>query len=177
MESTVWIPETKPAYELIDGRLVQKMSPKQRHQELEFRWVTKLRSWVDESGNALAEWRVNFRAPGRRWGSLVPDVAYFSGESLSKLSPEQREEPPIAPDAVVEILSAGDAANDLDWKVGAYLAAGTKVVFIVDPPAQTVIAHDPRGVTSFAAAEVLVHSALPGFSYALDEMFKGLYLG
>jgi len=29
------IPETK----LIDGRLVQKMSPKRRHQALEIRWV------------------------------------------------------------------------------------------------------------------------------------------
>jgi hypothetical protein len=36
------IPHAKPAFELIDGALVQKLSPKRRHQALEKRWVAAL---------------------------------------------------------------------------------------------------------------------------------------
>lgn len=177
MEAPVHIPEAKPAYEYIDGRLVQKMSPKRRHQWLAMRWAKRLEAWSGVEGSALTEWRVNFRAPGRRWGSLVPDVAYFSAEALALLSIEQREEPPIAPDVAVEILSAGDLPQDLDWKVGAYLGAGTAVVFVIDPPARAVVAHARGSVATFISGDMLTHPALPGFSYSLDEMFAGLYLG
>jgi len=85
MLSPVEIPETKPATELIDGELVQKMSPKQRHQELEYRWTTALRVWAGDRGTALGEWRYEFRVPGQRFASLVPDVAYLSRRAFDAL--------------------------------------------------------------------------------------------
>jgi Uma2 family endonuclease len=177
LESQVVIPETKPAIELIDGRLVQKMSPKRRHQELEMRWVLALRAWAGDRGTALTEWRVNFRAPGRRWGSLVPDVAYIKRETLEQLGDAASEEPPIAPDVVVEILSAGDSISDLEWKIGAYLDAGSLVVFVIDPPGRTVIARSKDSVVTFGAGDTVTHHSVPGFAYPIDEMFDGLYLG
>jgi Uma2 family endonuclease len=176
LDSAILIPEAKPAFELIDGRLVQKMSPKRRHQWLAKRWADALEAWSGEPGNALTEWRVNFRAPGRRWGSLVPDVAYFSSESLARLTPAEAEEPPIAPDVAVEIVSAGDSPSDLEWKIGAYLAAGTLLVIVVDPPARRVAAHATDSVGVFDHGDTFMHASLPNFSYKLEDMFAGLYL-
>jgi Uma2 family endonuclease len=183
MLARVEIPETKPAIELVDGRLVQKMSPKWRHQELEFRWTVALKEWSRGRGRAGSEWRHEFTAPGHRFASLVPDVAYLSPEALDALGPAAAEQPSRTPEVAVEVLSSGEPERVLTWKIGAYLAAGTAVVFVVDPPRRTVIAHalDPATgsaqITRFGPGETVAHAALPGFAYAIDAMFEGLYLG
>jgi Uma2 family endonuclease len=177
MLAPISIPETKPATELIDGRLVQKTSPKRRHQELEFRWTIALRAWAAGRGDAYHEWRHEFTAPGHRFASLVPDVAYLSSAALDELGPAGSEAPARAPEVAVEILSAGESQSRLAWKIGAYLAAGTKVVFVVDPPRRTVVPHGADGVTRFGPGETVGHPALPHFAFAIDEMFEGLYLG
>jgi Uma2 family endonuclease len=177
MLAPIRIPETKPATELIDGRLVQKMSPKRRHQALERRWTDALDAWSGGRGEAYHEWRHEFTAPGHRFASLVPDVAYLSAEALEALGPAGSESPECAPEVAVEILSAGESQTRLAWKVGAYLAAGTKVVFVVDPPKRIVVAHAADGVTTFGPGDTVRHAAMPGFTFAIDTMFEGLYLG
>ncbi len=170
------IPDTKPATELIDGRLVQKMSPMRRHQELELRWTLAFRAWSGGRGDAQHEWRHEFSAPGRSFASLVPDVAYLSQTALDELGPAASETPRRAPEVVVEILSAGESERHLAWKIGAYLDAGTKVVFVVDPPQRTVIAHSHHRIMRFGPGETVIHPAVPEFRYAIDAMFEGLYL-
>ena len=169
--------DTTPATELIDGRLVRKMSPKRRHQALEKRWVAAFDAWAAGRGEALTEWRHKFTAPGKTFASLVPDVAFAWHATLERLGPAASEAPPQAPEIVVEILSAGESERYLGWKIEAYLAAGTLVVFVVDPPERGVVAHAPGGVVRFGPGETVEHPALPGFAYAVDAMFAGLYLG
>jgi Uma2 family endonuclease len=173
----IHIPDTTPETELIDGRLVQKMSPKRRHQALEKRWVAAFDAWSRGRGEALTEWRHQFTVPGGTFASLVPDVAYMSHAALDAIGPADAEAPPCAPEIVVEILSRGESERNLVWKTRAYLEAGTLVVFVVDPPKRTVIAHARDGVTRFGAGETVVHAALPEFAYGVDAMFDGLYLG
>ena len=177
MLAPIRIPETKPATELIDGRLVQKLSPKRRHQALEKRWMAAFDTWAAGRGEALTEWRHEFHAPGHAFASLVPDVAFASASTIEALGLEASEAPPQAPEIAVEILSAGESESRLKWKIGAYLAAGTTVVFVVDPPHRTVIAHAVDRVTRFGPREVVWHPRLPGFAFAIDAMFEGLYLG
>ena len=182
MLAPIRIPETKPATELIDGRLVQKMSPKRRHQELEWRWTNALRAWAGAGGDAYHEWQFAFQAPGRLFASLVPDVAYLSRDALDALGPAASEAPARAPEVAIEILSAGESERHLAWKIDAYLDAGTSVVFVVDPPRRTVIAPARAAsaapdITRFGPGETVTHVALPGFAFAIDAMFEGLYLG
>ncbi len=177
MLAPIKIPQTKPATELIDGRLVQKMSPKRRHQALEKRWMAALDAWAAGRGEALAEWRHEFRAPGHAFASLVPDVAFASASTIAALGPEASETPTQAPEIAVEILSAAESERRLRWKIGAYLAAGTKIVFVVDPPRRTVAAHAADGVMRFGPGEIVCHPRVPGFALAIDTMFEGLYLG
>ncbi len=167
----------KPPFEIVDGRLERKMSPRRRHQVLEKRWVAAFDAWAAGRGEGLTEWRHTFTAPGKGFASLVPDVAYASFETLERLGPRAAEAPPQAPEVAVEILSPGESRRVLDWKVEAYLAAGARVVFVVDPPRRTVVAHAPDGVSRFGPGEIVSHPALPGFAFPVDAMFAGLYLG
>jgi Uma2 family endonuclease len=177
MERPGELPETKPATELIDGVLVQKIGARLRHQALELRWTFALRAWAGDGGDAIHECRHEFRPPGHSFASLVPDVSYLSRESLDELGPAASEMPPRAPEVAVEILSADESERNLAWKIGAYLAAGTLVVFVVDPPKRTVIAHSRDGVERFGPGDTVRHATMPGFAYAIDAMFEGLYLG
>jgi len=171
------LPETKPATELIDGRLVQKLGGNLRHQALELRWTLAIRAWCGDTGDAIHECRHEFRAPGHSFASLVPDIAYLSRESLDELGPAASEAPPRTPEIAVEILSASEPEQDFTWKIGAYLGAGTRVVFVVDPPKRTVVAHARDGVQRFGPGDVVRHATMVGFEHAVDAMFEGLYLG
>jgi Uma2 family endonuclease len=182
MAIPIEIPEIKPALELLDGRLVRKMSPKRRHQALEMRWARMLQDWAGDGGEALCEWRYEFQPPGSGFVSLVPDVAYLSREALDELGPAGAELPQRAPEIAVEVLSQGDSMRRLARKIDAYLSAGTRVLFVVNPPRRTVVVHsrsaDGKHVTqTFGPGEVVSHAAMPGFVYGIDAMFEGLYLG
>ena len=182
MAIPIEIPEIKPALELLDGRLVRKMSPKRRHQTLEVRWALALRAWAGDRGEALPEWRYEFQAPGHDFASLVPDVAYLSREALDELGAAGAELPQRAPEIAVEVISKGDSIRRLARKIDVYLSAGTRVLFVVDPPRRTVVAHsrseDGENVTlTFGPGETVTHPSVPGFAYAIDSMFDALYLG
>jgi Uma2 family endonuclease len=182
MAIPIEIPEIKPSLELLDGQLVRKMSPKRRHQALEKRWVLALDAWAGERGEALAEWRYEFQAPGHDFASLVPDVAYMSRDVFQSLGPAGAELPQRAPEIAVEVISKGDSMRRLARKIDAYLTAGTQVLFVVDPPRRTVVAHSRstggENVTlAFGPGESVTHPSMPGFAYAIDAMFEGLFLG
>lgn len=59
----------------------------------------------------------------------------------------------ITPDLVVEVLSPGDTAYEIDQKVNEYLAAGVLIIWVVNPRTRTVRIHRPqndeRGPISF----------------------------
>lgn len=170
------VPETTPPTELIDGRLVQKLGGTLRHQTLEKRWTLALRDWHGDDGEALHEWDHEFTGPGNVVAFLVPDVAYHTRAALVELGRVASEAPTRAPDVAVEILSEGEPQRELAWKIRAYLDAGTRVVFVVDPPRRTVVAHDRDGILCFRPGDTVTHPGLPGFAYAIDAMFEGPYL-
>ncbi|HYK65636.1 MAG TPA: Uma2 family endonuclease, partial [Patescibacteria group bacterium] len=104
--------------------------------------------------------------------TLVPDVAFLSYERMPYEEQEVTEIPRIAPDAVVEVRSPEDRQADIDEKVRAYLAAGTNVVFLVDPEEKMVTMLDARGSRIVRAHETLEHDSLPGFELAVHTLFE-----
>src|SRR5579862_4096759 len=99
------IPEVKPAIESIRGHWTRKMSPQRRHAIQQSRLCELLTRWAGERGEVGSEWRFYFLPEDDRPSSLVPDVAYVSFERMPLKYGELREQPTIAPDIAVEILS------------------------------------------------------------------------
>ncbi len=81
-----------------------------------------------------------------------------------------------SPDLAAEVVSKNDTALDLDRKTRQYLAAGTRVVWVVYPETPHILAHDGSGgVRSFSAGQTLEEpELLPGFRLPLDELFAEL---
>ncbi|HEX5708999.1 MAG TPA: Uma2 family endonuclease [Pyrinomonadaceae bacterium] len=160
--------------ELIRGEL-KKMSPTGvTHGILCARLAAALNNFVEENDlGVVCGAETGFWIEKDPDTVIGADVAYISharlgaAENLDKFFP-------LAPDLAVEVLSPSNTAAEMKRKVDFYFAAGTHVVWIVDPEQKTVR-------TYFTAEESLVvgegavidgGDILPGFSYEIDKLFK-----
>lgn len=73
-------------------------------------------------------------APGLVRG---PDVSFISWKRLPGGRVPTAPVPDLAPDLAVEILSPGNTRAEMDRKLRDYFGAGTRLVWIIDPPART----------------------------------------
>jgi Uma2 family endonuclease len=168
------LPETKPETEWILGRAVRKVSPFRTHALLQGALQTALAAWADGYGDVGPEWRFRPAPTGEIRRPLVPDVAYVSDARLAGLEGRDLEAPPFSPDVAVEIRSPDDRARNLEHKIAVYLSTGSSLVIVVDPRDRSVRLHDARGVRVLRGDDVIVHSAIPGFSLALPTLFAPL---
>jgi Uma2 family endonuclease len=168
------LPETKPALEWVNGRALQKVSPRRKHARAQGRFFAALDSWAqtNDCGMVGTEWEFRIAPPGEVRRPLVPDVAYLSYARLPHDVLEETDYPLISPDAVVEILSPGDRVRDVEEKIRVYLAAGSLAVFLVDTDARTVTARDSANSTVFSFDAVVTHASLPGFSLRARHLFE-----
>lgn len=102
-----------------------------------------------------------------------PDVAYLSAERHRALEDERRFIPG-APDLVIEVLSPHDAPSELLKKVRDYLAAGSRLVWVVNPARQEATAfRSPLPSRVLASQDMLDgEEVLPGFSVRISEIFE-----
>ena len=102
----------------------------------------------------------------------APDVAFVSSE---RTGGRRRRGPYFegAPDLAVEVLSPGNTDREMTEKVAEYLAAGGRVVWVVDPRQQRVTVHRPECVPRHLSREDTLDGApvLQGFRLPLAEIF------
>lgn len=84
----------------------------------------------------------------------------------------------LAPDLAVEVLSPNDLAYEVDEKVAEYLAAGVKLVSVVNPKTKTVRIHRPADSALGRISELAISQTLSGedvlndFTCAIAEIFE-----
>jgi len=170
------LPETKPETEWVRGRPLAKVSPTYSHALLQRIVAAALGDWADQGGHGRVgtEWRFRVSPPGEIVRPLVPDVAYLSFNAVAAdAGPENVEVPLGAPTVAVEILSADDRSPDVADKIATYLRAGSALVLVIDPRAQTLAAHD-GGTWVLQRGELFEHRVLPGFALDLEALFSRL---
>lgn len=68
-----------------------------------------------------------------------PDVAWVRQERWNALTSEQKKKfPPIAPDFVLELMSANDRRSDLQAKMQEYMESGVRLGWLIDPKTREV---------------------------------------
>jgi Uma2 family endonuclease len=104
----------------------------------------------------------------------IPDVAYIAWHRVPGQRMPDAPIPDLAPDLAVEVLSKSNTAAEMQRKRREYFAAGTTLVWLVDPDSRSVSVY-----TSEAEVTVLDESAqltaaelLPGFSLSIRELFS-----
>ena len=102
---------------------------------------------------------------------VKPDIAFVSTERLSE---DKLKGFSVAPDLAIEIVSPSDKHYDVTDKALAYLKAGTRLVWVIEPIAKTVMVY--RSETDFTLLNyedtLTGEDVVDGFSCAVAELFE-----
>jgi len=118
-----------------------------------------------------------FALPGLPNTVRSPDAAFVRAGRLPAAGlPTESGFLPLAPDLAVEVLSPSETASDLEEKLADYRAAGTPLVWVVDPAKRrmTVISADAPMRWLREGDTLDGGSIVPGFSCPVAELFYGL---
>jgi len=158
-------------YELVDGEI--RISPAgARHGQVCIRLSMRLNSFVEQGRlGYVFDSSTGFRLPG---GNVrLPDVAFVArGRFKAEKVPDEFSD--VVPDLAVEVLSPDDRVRDVLDKVGEYLQAGVRLVWVVDPRRERAVAY--RSLTEIAniGPEDLLDAGevVPGFRVKLKEILE-----
>jgi Uma2 family endonuclease len=109
--------------------------------------------------------------PGREL-LRAPDAAFVKADRLAAGRPAVGFER-VVPDLVVEVVSPGDRPGEVAAKVAEYLAAGVRLIWVLEPRPRTVTVH-PAGQAPRVLGEgdeLDGGEVLPGFRVAVAELF------
>ena len=165
------LPATEPETEWVRGRPLQKLSPTRSHALMQLAIGNELHAWAGARGEVGTQWRFHISPPGEAARPLVPDVAYVEASRLHGLRGDALEVPRLSPDVFVEVLSPGDRRIYVASKIATYLAAGTRLIMIVNPQRQRVELHDGTEPAVIERGRHIEHSALPGFHLPVSQLF------
>lgn len=142
LEEFLALPEGDITYELVDGKVKPKMSPKRFHSRLTLAISQLLTQWNQNHGEVGIEWAVTLTRNGRDWVP-VPDLLYVSYARLPNNNIVD-EACPVPPDLVIEIISPDQSFGEMSEKATDYLNAGVLRVWVVDSKAKTITIFYPE---------------------------------
>ena len=168
------MPEHGGRNELVQGELI-KMSPAStKHGSIAMRLAGHLWNFVvpNDLGELYAA-ETGFMLTQNPDTVRAPDVAFILRERIPDEGVPVTGFWAIAPDLVGEVISPHDRSSDVQQKVNDYLAAGVRLIWLVDPQTQTVTVYQSREQVHILLINDSLDGAdvLPGFSLPLTVLF------
>ena len=156
-------------YEYVKGKLVPMPPTSMKHGEISSNVSLHLSLHVFEHqlGRSYIAGTI-FQLDDR---AVKPDVAFVSTDRL----PENREQAsPVPPDLAVEVVSPSDKHYDVTEKALAYLRSGTRLVWVIEPVAKTVMVY--RSETDFTVLNyedtLTGEDVIKGFACPVAQLFE-----
>ena len=169
-EELMQLPRDGRKYELVDGEI--QVSPAgARHGRIAVKLASRLDAFVTEHRlGHVFESSTGFRLPS---GNLrCPDVSFVAtGRFPKEQLPEGFVE--FAPDLVVEVLSPDDRPRQVMDKVGEYLEAGTRLVWVIAPrPGRATVYRSLTDVSDLRLPDGVLdgEDVVPGFRCPLSAI-------
>lgn len=105
----------------------------------------------------------------------APNAAFVHKDHLPA-DPPQETFWPGPPDLAVEVVSPGDTVKEVDEKARAWIEAGTRMVWVVNPTWRSVAVYRAdAGVKTLAEGDELDGAdVVPGFRCSVAELFVGV---
>lgn len=158
-------------YELVRGRVVREPPPGHAHGRLQLRLGGMLERFVAAHGLGYVVSESGFVLEKNPDTVRGPDIAFVSRERHGEELPARWLE--AAPDLAIEIASPGDRVAALVEKVAQYLAAGSRMVWLIDPQERSATIHTPGGEIRVLHEDdhITGEEVVPRFSCLLRELF------
>ncbi|MEB3887113.1 Uma2 family endonuclease [Lyngbya sp. CCY1209] len=169
------LPETKPASEYVNGKIIQKPMPQGEHSTLQGDLVTSLNGTLKPPKVARAYPELRCTFGGR---SLVPDVSVFRWERIPRRADGRVENYfNLSPDWAIEILSPNQRQTKVIRNILHCLDNGTEMGWLLDAEESCIFVYGAdRSVRVFETPEETL--PVPEFAQAvqltLGEIFDWL---
>ncbi|MCY4030217.1 MAG: Uma2 family endonuclease [Acidobacteria bacterium] len=165
-------PDDGYRYELVEGSLVRMTPTGAEHGVVTARVAYVLQEYALRHGGVCCGAETGFVL--RRAPDVVraPDAAFVAAERIPETG-IPRSYWPFAPDLAVEVPSPSDRAADVQAKIVDYFAAGTRLVWVVEPATRSVrVYRSPKDVEVIEEdGELTGGDVLPGFRCAVKRLF------
>lgn len=152
LETFLAMPDTKPASEFINGKILQKPMPQGEHSVLQGELVTIINSQLKPEGRAFPELRCSF---GGR--AVVPDVTVFRDDRIPR-KPNGRIANvfSIAPDWTIEILSPDQSQTKVIRNILHCIEHGTAMGWLIDPEESCIFVYEADKVRMFDQPDEII---------------------
>jgi Uma2 family endonuclease len=151
LEAFLKLPETKPASEYIDGRIIQKPMPQGKHSIIQGELITAINAVVKKQrvAHAFPELRCTF---GGR--SIVPDVSVFTWNRIPvDANGDIANVFPFCPDWTIEILSPDQSSTKVTGNILHCLKNGCQMGWLIDPEERSLLIFPPGQQPELLEAE------------------------
>jgi Uma2 family endonuclease len=169
------LPETKPASEFIDGRIVPKPMPQGKHSTIQGELVSAINTVLKPNRIARAYPELRCTFGGR---SIVPDLAVFAWERIPRDEDGKVANVfALAPDWTIEILSPEQSQTKVVRNILHCLSNGTGMGWLIDPEEELVFVYlADRTISVFEAKSDLlpVPEFASAFQLTIDRLFSWL---
>lgn len=169
------LPETKPAREYVNGKIIHKPMPQGEHSTIQGELIIALNGSLKSPkiARAFPELRCTF---GGR--STVPDVTIFTWDRIPRKDNGGIANVfQIAPDWTIEILSPDQSHTRVTRNILHCLNNGTQLGWLIDPSEHSIFAYYPQQQPAFFedANDILpVPDFAKSFQLTLGELFGWL---
>ena len=156
-------------YEYVKGKLIPMAPPTMEHGEISMNLSVLLSLHVRENKlGHLYPADTDFKLGDRL---VKPDVAFVS---TARLPENRRQASPVPPDLAVEVLSPTDIQYRVLEKAFAYLDAGTRLVWVIEPIGQTVTVYRSKtDIKTLTFEDTLTgEDVVEGFSCQVAQLFE-----
>ncbi len=158
-----------PGYEYAKGELIPMSPATRRHGKISAKVIWHLSSHVyeNESGELYTAETI-FQVGDRM---MKPDVAFVSTD---RLDVDEDATFPIPPDLAIEVVSPSDVHSRVVRKALDYLAAGTRLVWVLDPVSKTVTVYRSESDIELLTREATLtgEDVVPGFACSVAQLFE-----
>lgn len=158
--------------ELIEGEVFVTPPPGEEHAVIAAEILISLGNHVRVARLGRVHTEGGFRVASAPDTVMAPDVAFVSRERIEQaaIGRGYRAGPP---DLAVEVVSPGDSFVEVEAKVARWLAAGCRMVVVVNPARRAATVYRSRDdITLLTEGDVLDGGeVVPGWKLPLRELF------
>ena len=159
-------------YEYVKGELVPMPPPSREHGEISVNVIRYLDAHVYQNKlGRLYTAETTFQVAER---IMKPDVAFVSTTQLTGNKTDKTKGFPIPPNLAVEVVSPSDVQSRIAEKALAYLNAGTRLVWVLEPVSQTVTVYrSERDIETLTRDDTLTgEDVVSGCSCSVAHLFE-----
>ena len=171
-EEFIQMPDDGYRYELVRGEIIKMAPLGLRHGRLAGHFVHNLWSHVEAEDLGVVYAETGYLLESDPDVVRAPDASFITRERLGEVG-ETDGYWPGAPDLVVEVTSPNDRYTDVEAKVAEWLAAGARMVIVVNPRRRSVRVH--RSATDIddlvEGDSIDGHDVVSGWSMPVSDLF------